>query len=107
MAYVVTEPCIKCKFTDCVAVCPADCFHEGENMLVINPDTCIDCGACETECPVNAIYQDGDVPADQQKFVAINERLSQKWPVLTLQRSPLATAEEFRNVKQKAHLLSE
>jgi ferredoxin len=76
-------------------------------MLVINPDTCIDCGACETECPVNAIYQDGDVPADQQKFVEINERLAQKWPVLTVQREPLPTAEEFRNVKAKLDQLAE
>jgi ferredoxin len=76
-------------------------------MLVINPDTCIDCGACETECPVNAIYQDGDVPAAQQKFVSVNEKLAQKWPSITVQRQPLPTAEEFRNVKAKAHLLAE
>jgi len=107
MAYVVTEACIKCKFTDCVAVCPVDCFYEGENMLVINPDECIDCGACEPECPVNAIYEEDDVPAQYKEYVALNEKLASAWPGITTQQSPLSTAEDFRNVKDKRKLLSE
>jgi len=107
MAYVVTEPCIKCKFTDCVAVCPVDCFYEGENMLVINPDECIDCGACEPECPVNAIYEEDDVPSEYKEYVKLNERLAGGWPNITKQKSPLSTSEEFRNVKAKRNLLSE
>ena len=106
MAYVVTEPCIKCKFTDCVAVCPVDCFYEGENMLVINPDECIDCGACEPECPVNAIYEEDDVPANYQEYTALNAELAKDWPVINAQIPPLATAEEFRNTKDKKALLS-
>ena len=106
MAYVVTEPCIKCKFTDCVAVCPVDCFYEGENMLVINPDECIDCGACEPECPVNAIYEEDDVPANYKSYVAQNAELAKDWPNITAQKAPMATAEEFRNVKDKKALLS-
>ena len=73
MTYVVTENCIKCKYTDCVDVCPVDCFYEGENMLVIHPDECIDCGACEPECPVSAIYPEEDVPAHLQEFIAKNK----------------------------------
>ncbi|MFO0744073.1 MAG: ferredoxin FdxA [Myxococcota bacterium] len=107
MAYVVTEPCIKCKFTDCVAVCPVDCFYEGENMLVINPDECIDCGACEPECPVNAIYEEDDVPSEYKEYTKLNERLAGAWPNITKQKSPLPTSEEFRNVKGKRNLLSE
>ena len=106
MAYVVTEPCIKCKFTDCVAVCPVDCFYEGENMLVINPDECIDCGACEPECPVNAIYEEDDVPANYKEYTALNAELAKDWPVINAQISPLDTAEEFRNTKDKKALLS-
>ena len=80
MAYVVTEACIKCKFTDCVAVCPVDCFYEGENMLVINPDECIDCGACEPECPVTAIFPEEDVPANMKQYVQINRDAFKKDP---------------------------
>ena len=72
MAYIVAEPCINCKYTDCVAVCPVDCFYEGVNMLVISPDECIDCGACEPECPVEAIFAEEDMPDDQNRFVDIN-----------------------------------
>lgn len=107
MAYVVTEACIKCKFTDCVAVCPVDCFYEGENMLVINPDECIDCGACEPECPVNAIYEEDDVPAQFREYIAMGEKFAAQWPNITSQKNPLPTAEEFRNVKDKRALLSE
>ncbi len=107
MAYVVTDACVRCKFTDCVATCPADCFHEGENMLVIDPDECIDCGACVPACPVNAIYHADDVPDDQQEFVALNERLAKGWPLITVQKDPLDDADEFRTVKGKRRMVSE
>lgn len=107
MTYVITESCIKCKFTDCVEVCPVDCFYEGENMLVINPDECIDCGACEPECPVNAIYEEDDVPAEYKEYTKLNERLAGSWPNITKQKAPLPTSEEFRNVKGKRDQLSE
>ena len=84
MPFVVTENCIKCKYTDCVEVCPVDCFHEGPNFLVIDPDECIDCTLCEPECPANAIYPEDDVPAGQEGFVALNAELSQAWPVITV-----------------------
>lgn len=107
MAYIVAEPCIKCKFTDCVAVCPVDCFYEGENMLVISPDECIDCGACEPECPVTAIFEEDDLPEKWGKYIEINERLTAEWPVITEQQDPLPTADEFRDVEGKDDLLSE
>ena len=82
MTFVVTEACIKCKYTDCVEVCPVDCFHEGPNMLVIDPDECIDCTLCEPECPVDAILSEDDLSEDQEKFLQINTELSAKWPVI-------------------------
>ena len=86
MPFVVTEECIKCKYTDCVEVCPVDCFHEGPNFLVIDPDECIDCTLCEPECPVNAIYPEDDVPAGQEAFVALNAELAKAWPVITARK---------------------
>ena len=83
MTFVVTEQCIKCKYTDCVEVCPVDCFHEGPNMLVIDPDECIDCTLCEPECPVEAILSEDDLTEDQHHFLELNEELSRTWPVLT------------------------
>jgi len=83
MTYVVTESCIRCKYTDCVEVCPVDCFHEGPNFLVIDPDECIDCTLCVPECPVNAIYAEDDLPENQRHFTQINAELAKKWPVLT------------------------
>ncbi len=88
MPFVVTENCIKCKHTDCVEVCPVDCFHEGPNFLVIDPDECIDCTLCEPECPVNAIFPEDDVPAGQEGFVALNAELAKEWPVLTVRKDP-------------------
>ena len=82
MAFIVGDNCINCKFTDCVQVCPVDCFYEGPNMLVINPDECIDCGLCEPECPANAIFDEVDLPADQTEFIEINAIYSEKWPVI-------------------------
>jgi ferredoxin len=87
MTFVVTEACIKCKYMDCVEVCPVDCFHEGPNFLVIDPEECIDCTLCEPECPVDAIYSEEEVPSGQEVFLALNAELSRSWPVIT-QRMP-------------------
>jgi ferredoxin len=81
MTYVVTESCIRCKYTDCVDVCPVDCFREGPNFLVIDPDECIDCAVCVPECPVNAIYAEDDVPGDQQAFIKLNAELAPSWTI--------------------------
>lgn len=101
MAYVVTEACIRCKYTDCVDVCPVDCFHEGENFLVIDPEECIDCTLCVAECPVEAIYAEDDVPADQQAYIALNAELSKQWPVISERKDALPDAEEWAEVKDK------
>ena len=105
MTYVVTESCIKCKYTDCVDVCPVDCFHEGPNMLVIDPDECIDCTLCVAECPVEAIFAEDDVPENQRKFTKINAELAKAWPVLTEKKDAPTDADEWKEVKDKAHLL--
>lgn len=97
MTYVVTQACIKCKYTDCVEVCPVDCFHEGPNFLVIDPEECIDCSLCIAECPANAIYSEEDVPADQQAFVQLNAELAVIWPVLTEKKDPLPEHEQWLN----------
>ena len=99
MPYVVNQKCIKCKYTDCVEVCPVDCFYEGENMLIIHPDECIDCGVCEPECPIEAILPDTE--ADAEKWVELNREYAEKWPVITKQKDPLPEAEEFKDVKNK------
>jgi ferredoxin len=105
MAYVVTESCIKCKYTDCVDVCPVDCFREGPNSLVIDPDECIDCTLCVSECPVEAIYAEDDVPEDQRSFIALNAELAKTWPAILEKRSAPADADAWKDVKPKAHLL--
>lgn len=107
MTFVVTESCIKCKYTDCVEVCPVDCFREGPNMLVIDPEECIDCALCVPECPVNAIYADDDVPSDQQDFIEINARLSLQWQEISTKKDAPADADEWKDVKAKRHLLEE
>jgi ferredoxin len=107
MPFVVCEPCIKCKHTDCVSVCPVDCFREGENMLVIDPDECIDCGACVPACPVEAIFHDEDVPAEWQDYIDLNTRLARDWPTITQQKDALPDAAQFAKVNPKRHLLSE
>jgi ferredoxin len=99
MPYVVNENCIKCKYTDCVEVCPVDCFYEGENMLGINPDECIDCGVCETECPVEAIIPDTDAAAEV--WLDINRSYSGRWPNITRKRVSEPEAEEYRTVTNK------
>lgn len=83
MTFVVTENCIKCKYQDCVEVCPVDCFYEGPNFLVINPDECIDCALCEPECPANAIFSEDELPEGQEIFIEVNADLAQKWPNIT------------------------
>jgi ferredoxin len=90
MAYVVTQPCYDCKYTDCVVVCPMECFHEGEHMLYIDPKECIDCDACVPECPVEAIFPEDDVPADQREFIALNAEMSKVCPPITEKKTPLA-----------------
>jgi len=105
MPFVVTENCIKCKHTDCVEVCPVDCFHEGPNFLVIDPDECIDCTLCEPECPVNAIFPEDDVPAGQEGYAALNAELAKAWPVLTVRKDPPADAGEWDGKPDKLKLL--
>jgi ferredoxin len=96
MTYVVTEACIRCKYMDCVEVCPVDCFYAGENMLVIHPDECIDCGVCEPECPVDAIKPDSHDEADG-KWLKINTEFSKIWPNITRKGTPPADSDEFRD----------
>ncbi|MSQ20423.1 MAG: ferredoxin family protein [Betaproteobacteria bacterium] len=105
MTHVVTETCIKCKYTDCVDVCPVDCFREGPNMLIIDPDECIDCAVCIPECPVNAIYAEEDVPADQRDFTALNAELSKVWPSITETKVGPPDADQFKDMKNKRGLL--
>ena len=93
MTYIVNDKCIGCKFTDCVEVCPVDCFYEGENMLVINPDECIDCGVCEPECPADAIQPDTE--DGTAKWVEFNKKWSEQWPVITEKKEPLPDAEKL------------
>ncbi|MEO8022768.1 ferredoxin FdxA [Polaromonas sp.] len=103
MTHIVSESCIRCKYTDCVDVCPVDCFREGPNMLVIDPDECIDCAVCIPECPVNAIYAEEDVPANQVNFIKINAELSNApgWKSITKRKEALPDAEEWKDVTSK------
>ncbi|MCH8504877.1 MAG: ferredoxin family protein [Ectothiorhodospiraceae bacterium] len=105
MTFVVTENCIKCKYTDCVEVCPVDCFHEGPNFLVIDPDECIDCTLWEPECPAEAIFSEDDLPEEQHHFLELNAELSQQWPVITEQKDPPEDAEEWDGKPGKLDLL--
>ncbi|OIZ99343.1 ferredoxin [Rickettsiella grylli] len=101
MTFLVTEKCIRCKYTDCVEVCPVDCFYEGPNMLVIHPDECIDCGLCEPECPVNAIYVEDDLPDKYKEFLALNKELSKKWPNIARRKDPPPDADEWKDKEDK------
>jgi ferredoxin len=99
MTYVVTDNCIKCKYTDCVEVCPVDCFYEGENMLVIHPDECIDCGVCEPECPANAIKPDTE--SDLSQWLSLNSEYALVWPNITTKLEPPADAKDYDGVTDK------
>jgi ferredoxin len=105
MTYVVTEACINCKFTDCVEVCPVDCFYEGENFLVISPDECIDCGVCEPECPAEAIVPDTEDGLEW--WVEFAERMSEEWPNITEAKEPMKNADDIMDQEGKKALLSE
>lgn len=107
MTYVVTENCIQCKYTDCAEVCPVECFHEGPNFLVIDPDECIDCAACVPECPADAIFADDELPTGQEDFIAINARLGREWPVILRKKAALSDAEEWNGKANKRPLLVE
>jgi len=101
MTFVVIENCIKCKYTDCVEVCPVDCFYEGPNFLVIHPDECIDCALCEPECPAEAIFSEDELPAGQEEFIELNAELAEKWPNITEMKDKPADAEEWDGVEGK------
>lgn len=101
MTFVVTDNCIKCKYTDCVEVCPVDCFYEGPNFLVIHPDECIDCALCEPECPAQAIFSEDEVPENMQEFIELNSELAEIWPNITEKKDALPDAEEWDGVAGK------
>lgn len=105
MAFVVTENCILCKYTDCVAVCPVDCFHEGPNYLVIDPEECIDCTLCRPECPVQAIYAEHELPPTLQHFIQLNAELASQWPVITEHKDPLPDAKQWEGKSDKLKYL--
>ena len=105
MTFVVIDNCIKCKYTDCVEVCPVDCFHEGPNMLVIDPDECIDCNLCVPECPVDAIVAEDDLPENQKNFLQLNKELAKNWPVITSIKPAPEDEDEWKNVPDKLKYL--
>ena len=109
MAYVVTEPCINCKYTNCAAVCPVDAFREGPNFLTIDPLECIDCDACVSECPVEAIYPDDEVPEEWEHYIELNERLAEKWEdrIINETQDAFEDADEWAEKKDKLNLLQE
>ena len=107
MTFVVIDHCIRCKYTDCVEVCPVDCFREGPNMLVIDPDECIDCNLCVPECPVDAIHPEDDLPEDKQHFVALNAKLAAMWPPITTMKAPPSDADAWKDVSDKLTHLEE
>ena len=106
MAYVVTESCIKCKYTDCVEVCPVDCFYEGPEFLVIHPDECIDCGLCEPECPIEAIYADDELPENQIQFIEINAKLADVYENITEAKDALPDADNYKDIEEKVQFLN-
>lgn len=109
MAYVVTEPCINCKYTNCAAVCPVDAFREGPNFLTIDPLECIDCDACVSECPVEAIFPDDEVPEEWEHYIDLNERLAENWEdrIINETQDALPDADEWAEKKEKLDLLQE
>jgi len=107
MTFVVTESCIRCKYTDCVEVCPVDCFYEGPNFLVINPDECIDCALCEPECPVQAIVSEDDLTDSQKEFLELNAKLAATWPNITVKKDGPPDAQSWEGVEGKRQYLEE
>ena len=105
MTFIVLEDCIKCKHTDCVEVCPVDCFHEGPNFLVIDPDECIDCTLCEPECPIDAIRSEDDLSPEQEPYIALNAELSLIWPVINQMIDSPPDADEWAGKPNKLELL--
>ncbi len=105
MTFVVTENCIKCKHTTCVEVCPTDAFREGPNFLVIHPEDCIDCNLCPAECPIDAIFEEDELPEDQIRFIELNAELSSLWPEINQVKDPLDEHEKWNGVKDKLSLL--
>ena len=105
MTYVVLDNCIRCKYTDCVEVCPVDCFHEGPNFLVIDPEECIDCTLCEPECPAEAIVAEDDIPEGEEQFLELNAELAKIWPVITEKKPALEDADEWAEKEGKLELL--
>lgn len=104
MAYVVADPCVKCKYTDCVEVCPVNCFYEGANFLVIHPDECIDCGACEPVCPTKAIFSESDLPEKWNEYKKLNADFATQWPNINEKKNALPEAEEFKDKEDKRAL---
>ena len=102
MSHFVAEPCINCKYTDCVAVCPVDCFHEGVNFLVIDPDTCIGCGLCPPECPTTAIFAEEDLPDKWNSYIELNTKYAPDWPVIDAQKEPLDGADDAAKEEDKS-----
>jgi ferredoxin len=105
MTYIVTDNCIRCKYTDCVEVCPVDCFYEGPNFLVIHPDECIDCGLCEPECPADAILHEDDLSDEQEVFFQLNTELSEIWPNINQRKAPLTDADKWNGEPDKLQYL--
>ena len=107
MAFVVAEPCVNCRYTDCVDVCPVDCFYAGENFLVIHPDECIDCGACAPECPAEAIFDEDELPEEWDEYKELNARLAENWVNIVEKEDAMPDADKFRDVDGKRAMLSE
>lgn len=105
MAYVITDNCICCKYTDCVEICPVDCFREGPNMLVIDPNECIDCGLCPESCPVDAIYAESDLPEDKKNWLLLNDEMSKKWPNISSKKEALPDADFWKDIPDKEKYL--
>lgn len=105
MTFVVIDKCIRCKYTDCVEVCPVDCFREGPNMLVIDPDECIDCNLCVPECPVDAIFAEDDLPPEKLEYIALNAELAKSWPIIATQKAPPEDADDWAEVPDKRKYL--
>lgn len=107
MTFVVTEQCIRCKYTDCVEVCPVDCFHEGPNFLVIDPEVCIDCALCVPECPVDAIYEESELPDELHEYLELNVQLAKVWPVISDKQDPLPEADVWADAPDKLQWLDD